>query len=45
VTTIASWAEDVGIDSFILYAQDGDADQVRRFAAEVAPAVRERVGR
>ena len=45
VATISSWATEIGIDSFILYPQDGDADQVRRFAAEVAPAVRERVGR
>jgi alkanesulfonate monooxygenase SsuD/methylene tetrahydromethanopterin reductase-like flavin-dependent oxidoreductase (luciferase family) len=45
VTTISSWAEEIGIDSFILYAEDGDADQVRRFAAEVAPAVHERMGR
>ena len=45
VTTISSWAQEIGIDSFVLYAEDGDADQVRRFAAEVAPAVRERVGR
>ena len=45
VTTLSSWAEEIGIDSFILYAENGDADQVRRFAAEVAPAVRERVGR
>lgn len=45
VETLASWATEVGIDSFILYPADGDADQVRRYAAEVAPAVRERVGR
>ena len=45
VTTISSWAEEIGIDSFILHAEDGDAEQVRRFAADVAPAVRERVRR
>ena len=45
VTTLASWATDIGIDSFIFWAADGDANQVRRFADEVAPAVRERVGR
>ena len=44
-TTLASWATDIGIDSFIFWAADGDANQVRRFADEVAPAVRERVGR
>ncbi len=44
VATLSSWANEIGIDSFIMYPEDGDADQVRRFAAEVAPAVRERVG-
>jgi alkanesulfonate monooxygenase SsuD/methylene tetrahydromethanopterin reductase-like flavin-dependent oxidoreductase (luciferase family) len=45
VARLSAWATEVGIDSFILYAADGSADQVRRFAAEVAPAVREQVGR
>ena len=45
VATLASWATEIGIDSFIFWAADGDANQVRRFADEVAPAVRERVGR
>ena len=45
VSTLASWATDIGIDSFMFWAADGDVDQVRRFAAEVAPAVHERVGR
>jgi hypothetical protein len=45
VETLSAWATDIGIDSFILYPADGDVDQVRRYAAEVAPAVRERVGR
>ena len=45
VAALSSWASEIGIDSFILSAQDGEADQVRRFAAEVAPAVRERLGR
>lgn len=45
VATLSSWANEIGIDSFVLYPEDGDADQVRRFAAEVAPAVQERIGR
>jgi alkanesulfonate monooxygenase SsuD/methylene tetrahydromethanopterin reductase-like flavin-dependent oxidoreductase (luciferase family) len=45
VATLASWATEIGIDSFIFWAADGDANQVRRFADEVAPAVREQVGR
>jgi alkanesulfonate monooxygenase SsuD/methylene tetrahydromethanopterin reductase-like flavin-dependent oxidoreductase (luciferase family) len=43
--TLASYATDIGIDSFIFWAPDGRIDQVRRFATDVAPAVRERVGR
>ena len=45
VETLARWTTDLGTDSFILYPEGGSADQVRRFAAEVAPAVRERLGR
>jgi alkanesulfonate monooxygenase SsuD/methylene tetrahydromethanopterin reductase-like flavin-dependent oxidoreductase (luciferase family) len=45
VDKLSSWATDIGTDSFLLYPADGSADQVRRFAAEVAPRVRERLGR
>ena len=45
VETLSRWATEIGTDSFILYPNEGSADQVRRFAAEVAPAVRERLGR
>jgi alkanesulfonate monooxygenase SsuD/methylene tetrahydromethanopterin reductase-like flavin-dependent oxidoreductase (luciferase family) len=45
IATLSSWATEIGIDSFVFSARDGDADQVRRFAAEVTPAVRELVGR
>jgi alkanesulfonate monooxygenase SsuD/methylene tetrahydromethanopterin reductase-like flavin-dependent oxidoreductase (luciferase family) len=45
VATLASWATEIGIDSFIFWSPDGSVDQVRRYAAEVAPAVRDRVGR
>jgi alkanesulfonate monooxygenase SsuD/methylene tetrahydromethanopterin reductase-like flavin-dependent oxidoreductase (luciferase family) len=45
VATLASWATDIGIDSLIFWAPDGSVDQVRLFATEVAPAVRDRVGR
>jgi alkanesulfonate monooxygenase SsuD/methylene tetrahydromethanopterin reductase-like flavin-dependent oxidoreductase (luciferase family) len=45
VETLSSWGTDIGIDSFILYPDDGDAEQVRRYATEVAPAVRDRLGR
>lgn len=45
IETLSRWATDVGTDSFIVYPDGGGPDQVRRFAAEVAPAVRERLGR
>jgi alkanesulfonate monooxygenase SsuD/methylene tetrahydromethanopterin reductase-like flavin-dependent oxidoreductase (luciferase family) len=45
VETLSRWATELGTDSFVIYPADGSADQVRRFAAEVAPAVRERLGR
>jgi alkanesulfonate monooxygenase SsuD/methylene tetrahydromethanopterin reductase-like flavin-dependent oxidoreductase (luciferase family) len=45
VSTLASYATDIGVDSFMFWAPDGRTDQVRRFAIDVAPAVRERVGR
>jgi alkanesulfonate monooxygenase SsuD/methylene tetrahydromethanopterin reductase-like flavin-dependent oxidoreductase (luciferase family) len=45
VDTLSSWASDIGIDSFLLYPAEGRADQVRTFAADVAPAVRGRLGR
>jgi alkanesulfonate monooxygenase SsuD/methylene tetrahydromethanopterin reductase-like flavin-dependent oxidoreductase (luciferase family) len=45
VETLARWASDVGIDSFVLYPDQGDRDQVRRFASDVVPRVRDLVGR
>ena len=45
VETLSRWATEIGTDSFVVYPADGSADQVRRFAAEVAPAVREHLGR
>ena len=45
IATLARWADEIGIDSFVFWAPDGSVEQIRRFADEVAPAVRERVGR
>jgi alkanesulfonate monooxygenase SsuD/methylene tetrahydromethanopterin reductase-like flavin-dependent oxidoreductase (luciferase family) len=45
VETLSRWSTEIGTDSFVIYPADGDPDQVRRLAAEVAPAVRERLGR
>jgi alkanesulfonate monooxygenase SsuD/methylene tetrahydromethanopterin reductase-like flavin-dependent oxidoreductase (luciferase family) len=42
VETLTGWARDVGIDTFVFWAED--AAQVERFASEVVPAVREAVG-
>jgi alkanesulfonate monooxygenase SsuD/methylene tetrahydromethanopterin reductase-like flavin-dependent oxidoreductase (luciferase family) len=43
VETFVEWAIDPGIDSFIFWPTAEALDQVERFAAEVAPAVRERL--
>jgi alkanesulfonate monooxygenase SsuD/methylene tetrahydromethanopterin reductase-like flavin-dependent oxidoreductase (luciferase family) len=40
--TIAGWASDLGLDTFILWARD--AAEAERFAAEVVPAVRAAAG-
>ena len=45
VETLARWTDEIGIDSFVFWAPEGSVQQVRRFADEVAPAVRERIGR
>jgi len=46
VTTLSTWATEIGVDTFIFWPPpDGDRDQVRLFAEEVAPAVRQAVGR
>jgi len=41
VETLAEWAVDPGIDAFIFWPTADELTQVERFAAEVAPAVRE----
>ena len=43
VETLASWAVDPGIDAFIFWPTADELRQVERFAADVAPAVREAV--
>ena len=43
VDTLAEWAIDPGIDSFIFWPTAEALTQVERFAAEVAPAVRARL--
>jgi alkanesulfonate monooxygenase SsuD/methylene tetrahydromethanopterin reductase-like flavin-dependent oxidoreductase (luciferase family) len=40
VDTLAGWATDLGIDSFVLWPDQG-VQQVERFAHEVVPAVRQ----
>ena len=39
-TRLSGWATDLGIDGFIFWPPDDGVEQVERFAAEVAPAVR-----
>ena len=41
VETLTGWAHDPGIDAFIFWPTADELTQVERFAAEVAPAVRE----
>ena len=41
VETLTGWADDPGIDAFIFWPTADELTQVERFAAEVAPAVRE----
>ena len=43
VDTLAGWAIELGVDSFVLWPPDTGTGQIERFAAEVVPAVRERV--
>jgi hypothetical protein len=44
IDTLTSWALDLGIDTFLFAPPDMSSDPVERFAGEIAPAVRERVG-
>ena len=44
VETLAGWTSDPGIDTFVFWPPDTGTAQVERFAAEVAPAVREAIG-
>ena len=44
VETLVDWAADPGIDTFIFWPTADELRQVERFAAEVAPAVREALG-
>ncbi len=45
ITELETLATDAGIDSFVFWAPDNDAGQVRRFADEVVPGVRARLDR
>jgi alkanesulfonate monooxygenase SsuD/methylene tetrahydromethanopterin reductase-like flavin-dependent oxidoreductase (luciferase family) len=45
ITQLEMLATDAGIDSFVFWAPDNDAGQVRRFADEVVLGVRARLGR
>jgi alkanesulfonate monooxygenase SsuD/methylene tetrahydromethanopterin reductase-like flavin-dependent oxidoreductase (luciferase family) len=42
--TLAGWARDPGVDAFIFWPPTSEVEPVERFAAEVVPAVRERLG-
>jgi alkanesulfonate monooxygenase SsuD/methylene tetrahydromethanopterin reductase-like flavin-dependent oxidoreductase (luciferase family) len=40
VETLASFAQDLGFDTFVFWPNDEPAEQLERFAAEVVPALR-----
>jgi hypothetical protein len=40
VEVLAGWAETLGFDTFILWPETPTAEQIRRFAMEIAPALR-----
>jgi alkanesulfonate monooxygenase SsuD/methylene tetrahydromethanopterin reductase-like flavin-dependent oxidoreductase (luciferase family) len=42
VDTLAGWAIELGVDSFVLWPSDAGTGQIERFAADVVPAVRGR---
>lgn len=44
VETLTAWAIDLGVDTFVFWPPDSATGQVDRFAAEIAPAVREAAG-
>ena len=43
VDSLAGWAVELGVDSFVFWPPDTGTDQVERFAQEVVPRVLERV--
>lgn len=43
VDTLAVWARDLGVDTFVFWPPDAETGQVQRFAGEVAPRVREQL--
>jgi alkanesulfonate monooxygenase SsuD/methylene tetrahydromethanopterin reductase-like flavin-dependent oxidoreductase (luciferase family) len=45
IGTLARWVDEIGIDSYVFWAPEGSPEQVRRFAIEVVPGVRARIGR
>lgn len=44
VDTLARWAIELGVDAFIFWPPDFETASIERFAAEVVPGVRERIG-
>jgi hypothetical protein len=43
VETLAAWVTDLGMDSFVFWPDDPTEQQVRAFAKDVVPQVRQRV--
>ena len=41
IETLTDWAIDLGVDTFVFWSSDSATTSIERFAAEIAPAVRE----
>ena len=44
IETLTAWAIDLGVDTFAFWPSDSATTSIERFAAEIAPAVREAAG-
>jgi len=41
IETLARWAEDLGVDTFVFWPADSGVIEIERFANEIVPAVRQ----
>jgi hypothetical protein len=43
VDTLTGWATELGVDTFVFWPPDTGTESIERFAADIAPSVRDRV--